>query len=596
MNTPISEATYMQGRPKPVVFRKVDRPDVTITIIGDFDSREIADLRAPKEGKIGEAYVAENLVFLWDVGRGVWVAEGQVGDIWEPVPYRPFDTFNAPTLSEEEMLKHNPNASKEASNLMGGYIYVWNSTGGVYENIGRASELLGNGYVPELLGTLSFTMKGNWKDGEPLPEKGAEPGDCYIWEGHCWARTSLHEWKDYGDLSHMASVQFEFLNDCNNHPAPKPVVFRKIVNHDATVNVLYDFVNLEIAEAHAPKEGKPGDAYVADNIVFVWGGYHDDWVAQGKVGEVWEPMPPPTAGLAALFNLPRSPLFGQSEQNILQGHYHDDVRAGYGGTFEQWRNQNGDLNAVLCKAAGKDLQDPIHLESVRSLEEQRLRMHKRELLADVKDHPSLDDVESLLQGALTKLESQESDAAFKALDALKKVKVDLRRKRRNTWLRWMLFWAILGGVVYGLYKWIPTQVVSGHYTVTKTCSVPFGNGTITGMRYYNYGYKSLFGVHMTLESTVRENTDVTRNGQEFTIFGLSPRNEAATEEEMALADKVLKTAEVEVETAPKPPKGKWWRINIWTSDKGTHWMKPAELYLFASEKFTTMVAYKDFCK
>jgi hypothetical protein len=382
---------------------------------------------------------------------------------------------------------------------------------------------------------------------------------------------------------------------------PKPVVFRKVDRHDVTVNVLYDFVTCDIARNHAPKVGKTGEAYIADNLVFLWDVGRGAWVAESEVGEIWEPVPPDTSGLARLFKeLPRSSVFIHdtplSEQQVLQGHYHDDVRAGYGGTFEQWCNQNGDLNAVLHKAAGKDLQDPTHLESVQSLEEQRLRIHKRELLSEVKEHPSLDDVASILEGALTKLETAESDAAFKALDALKKVKVDLRRKRRNTWLRWMLFWVIVGGVVYGLYKWIPTQVVTGRYTVPKTCSVPFGNGLIQGMRYYNYTYKSLFGVHFTLESTVREETDVSKNGQEFTIFGLSPRNEDATEEEMALADKVLKAAEVEVEGTPKPPKGKWWRINVWSSDKGTQWMKPAELYLFASEKYTTMVAYKDFCK
>jgi hypothetical protein len=285
-----------------------------------------------------------------------------------------------------------------------------------------------------------------------------------------------------------------------------------------------------------------------------------------------------------------------TNEEILAKHFSLDVGAGYGGTYGEWCSQNGDLNAVLRSASGYTAQDPDHLEYVRRLEEQRMRIHQRDILADAKEHPSLDDVSSLLEGALQKLEGEESDAAFKALDALKKVKVDLRRKRRNTWLRWLLFWAIVGGAVYGLYKWLPTQVVSGHYTVPKTCSVPFGNGLIQGMRYYNYSYKSLFGVHFTLESTVREETDVTKNGQEFTIFGLSPRNEAATEEEMALADKALKAAEVEVEGAPKPPKGKWWRINVWSSDKGTQWMKPAELYLFASEKYTTMVAYKDFCK
>jgi hypothetical protein len=359
---------------------------------------------------------------------------------------------------------------------------------------------------------------------------------------------------------------------------PDTVFFRKVERPDSRILIIGDYVNLEIANAHAPK-GEIGQAYVADNVVFLWDVQDEAWVAQGVVGDVWEPIPQHAV-----------------DEKFLQDHYHEDVRAGYGGTFEQWRSQNGDLNAALHQAAGKDPQDRTHLESVSALEEQRLRIHKRELLAEVKEHPSLDDVSSILEGALTKLETAESDAAFKALDALKKVKVDLRRKRRNTWLRWMLFWAIVGGVVYGLYKWIPTQVETGRYTVPKTCSVPFGNGLIQGMRYYNYTYKSLFGVHFTLESTVREETDVTKNGQEFTIFGLSPRNEAATEEEMALADKVLKAAEVEVEGTPKPPKGKWWRINVWSSDKGTQWMKPAELYLFASEKYTTMVAYKDFCK
>jgi hypothetical protein len=284
------------------------------------------------------------------------------------------------------------------------------------------------------------------------------------------------------------------------------------------------------------------------------------------------------------------------DDKVLQELYQADVDIGYRGTMEEWRNQNGDLNALLRRATNKCDVHPIRIEEVRALEEQRVRMRERVLLADSKEHPSLDDVTSLLESGLIKLEGEQNDVAIKALDALKKVKVDLRRKRRNTWLRWMLFWVILGTIGYGLYKWVPTQVVTGRYTVSKTCSAPFGNGTIQGMRYYNYTYKSLFGVHFTLESTVREETDVSKDGKEFTVFGLSPRNETATEEEMALADKVLKTAEVDVDAAPKPPKGKWWRINVWPSDKGTQWMKPAELYLFASEKYTTMVAYKDFCK
>lgn len=424
------------------------------------------------------------------------------------------------TFSEEEMLKINPDASKEGVFLIDCYVFGWNKESGLYENLGTAVSLLGRHEPGAGYDVVSFTMKGNWDGSGPLPEEGVEIGDCWIWNEHCWARTSQNVWKDYGDVSGVSSPQYLFLQD-------------------ESLRQLSPLLNPESEAAQS---------------------------------------------------------FLSSEQRFIEGLFHQDVFAGYGGTFEQWRSQNGDLAAVLHKASGKDPQDTTRLERVRALEEQRLRIHRRDLLTDTKAHPSLDDVSSLLEGALEKLEGEESDAAFKALDALKKVKVDLRRKRRNTWLRWIFFWAILGAAIYGLYKWIPTQVTSGRYTVPKTCSAPFGNGVIQGMRYYDYGYKSLFGVHMTLESTVRESTIVSMNGQEFSIFGLSPRNEDSDVPGEPMADRVLKAAEVEVETAPKPPKGKWWRMNIWTSDKGTQPMKPAELYLFASEKFTTMVAYKDFCK
>lgn len=450
---------------------------------------------------------------------------------------------------------------------------------------------------------ISFTMKGFWENDDPLPEEGAEIGDCWIRERHFWARTSQNVWKDYGDINDVGAIQYCFLED-NPPPAPRPVIFRKVERTDVTITIIGDFVNDDIAEHHAPKEGAMGDGYVVDKKVYVWDVQRGEWVFEGMVGDIWEPLPPPTTNLAGLFKtLPRSDIFNGgrhqvqcSAEQVLQSHFHDDVRAGYGGTFERWCSQNGDLNAVLRQAAGHEPQGPVHREAVRNLEEQRVRIHRRDLLADAKPHPSLDEAEKLLEGALEKLEGEESDAAFKALDALKKVRKDQRRKRRNFWLFVITFWAIVAVGVYFLGKWLSTQVVTGRYTVPKHCSVPFGNGKIQGMRYYNYSYKSLFGVHLTLESTIREETDISKDGQEFTVFGLSPRNEDATEEEMALADKVLKAADVEVEGTPKPPKGKWWRVNVWSSDKGSQWLKPAELYLFASEKYTTMVAYKDFCK
>ena len=508
------------------------------------------------------------------------------------------------TFSEEEMLKINPHASKLAGNIMDGYVFVWNKDRELYENIGKVTSLLGRDTPPEFTPPVSFTMKGFWESDGPLPEEDAQVGDCWIRERHFWARTSQNVWKDYGDISDVGSIQYCFLED-NPPPAPRPVIFRNVDDHELTATIIGDFVNREIADAHAPEVGHAGEAYIADNTVFLWDVFNGTgWIESGKVGEIWEPLPPPTSGLADLFKtLPRSDIFNgdrhkdqRSKEQILQSHFHDDVRAGYGGTFEQWCSQNGDLNAVLRQAAGHDPQGPAHLRAVHNLEEQRVRIHHRDLLADAKAHPSLDDAEKLLAGALEKLEGEESDAAFKALDALKKVKKDMRRKRRNFWLFVITFWAIVAVGVYFLGKWLSTQVVTGRYTVPKTCSVPFGPGVIQGMRYYDYSYKSLFGVHMTLESTVRENTIVTTNGQEFSIFGLSPRNEDSDVPGEPMADRVLKAAEVEVETAPKPPKGKWWRMNIWTSDKGTQPMKPAELYLFASEKYTTMVAYKDFCK
>jgi hypothetical protein len=431
---------------------------------------------------------------------------------------------------------------------------------------------LNNGAYP-----ISFEMKGNWDDEKELPEEGAEVGHCYIWKGHFWARNSLGKWVDYGDLSQAGIVQALFLQD--HRQSACVVVFRKVERPDVTVNVCWDFGTREIAERYVPKEGKPDQAYLADGSIFLWAEWKGEWVEDGKIGDVWEPAPPPTS------------------EKFLRELYMVDVRANYPGTFEEWCKQNGDLNALLRMATAAAKSTPVTIPGNYHLPVVTPAPGKdSEQAISEKEHPSLDDVSKLLESGLSKLEGEQSDVALKALDALKKVKVDLRRKRRNTWLRWMLFWVILGAIGYGLYKWVPTQVVTGRYTVSKTCSAPFGNGTIQGMRYYNYTYKSLFGVHFTLESTVREETDVSKDGKEFTVFGLSPRNEAATEEEMALADKVLKTAEVDVEAAPKPPKGKWWRINVWPSDKGTQWMKPAELYLFASEKYTTMVAYKDFCK
>jgi len=406
---------------------------------------------------------------------------------------------------------------------------------------------------------MSFNMIGAFPEDHALPEEGIKPGDCCMRGKHFWAVTEEGAWKDYGDAE---AVPDNISNAVNLHARS------------------YDWERGQInyvGEYPGQYESLPEFLPFVSNIgdVMTWRG--QDWVR--NTTSSWIPYVHPSEDVSV------------DMDKALNGLYQDDVRAGYGGTFEQWRSQNGDLNAVLGAGSGKP-------HSVDQLEEQRVRIHRRDLLADTTDkqHPSLDDVAVLLESAIGKLESEESDAAFKALAALKRVKADQRRKRRNSWLRWILFLCILGGIGYGLYKWIPTQVVSGRYTVPKVCSVPFGNGTISGMRYYEYGYKSLFGIHMTLESTVRESTIVSANGQEFSIFGLSPRNEEASPEEMAVADKVLKAADVEVETAPKPPKGKWWRMNIWTSDKGTQPMKPAELYLFASEKNTTMVAYKDFCK
>lgn len=473
------------------------------------------------------------------------------------------------TFTEEEMLQINPHAVKEAANHMSGYIFVWDSERELYENIGTLDSLRGNYSTVELPKIASFTMKGSFQEDHILPTEGIKPGDCCMRGKHFWAVTSEGVWKDYGDAEALPDG---ISNHVSFNAGPRDWE-RGEINYLGEYPGAYDKL----------PEFLPFVSNIGD--VMTWRGQDwvrnttSSWIPYSRTPEeqcvdVKEAVEPPEPSLS---------------DKLRKEHYLEDVRAGYGGTFEQWCRQNGDLNAVLCMASGTP-------RSVDQLEEQRIRMHQRDLLADSKEHPSLDDVAVLLEGALTKFGNEESDAAFKALDALKKVKVDMRRKRRNAWFRRILFLLILGAIGYGLYKWIPTQVVSGRYTVPKTCSVPFGNGAITGMRYYDYGYKSLFGIHMTLESTVRESTIVSMNGQEFSIFGLSPRNEDATSEEMAVADKVLKVAEVEVETAPKPPKGKWWRMNIWTSDKGTQPMKPAELYLFASEKYTTMVAYKDFCK
>lgn len=339
------------------------------------------------------------------------------------------------------------------------------------------------------------------------------------------------------------------------------IVFERIgVLGGDVVKVIGDFHTREIAAQHAPKVGQKGLAYVADNDVWVWNEEWKAWANEGAVGEVWQVQKPATA-----------PGMAHALKPIWPGH---------GASFP----------SPALPGSARDLEQR---EQRRQAQEKS--QHEKELLIDSKEHPSLNDVATLLEGALNRLEGEESDAAFKALDALKKVRKDLRRKRIRHLMTWLMFLVVAGCGGYLLYKWLPTQVVTGRYTVPKTCSVPFGKGEITGQRFYDYSYKSLFGIHMTLESTVTERTIVNVGGQEVTIFGLAPKLDVPEPEEVPVADQVLKAADVEVVTAPKPPKGKWWRMNVLPGDKGTMNMKPAELYLFFSEKDTAMISYKTFC-
>ena len=369
----------------------------------------------------------------------------------------------------------------------------------------------------------------------------------------------------------------------------------------------------------------------ADELqVYLWGVDTKHWVASGKLnfGELRAAVrvPHPLVGVVVYSKNAADALLGritiigvcnEAEQldkyNYFVNQYSCVIvdQAVYTYTTDKgWVNRGilgGDRWTAVAPSVSPGIQHqttymspaPVHetpltkwvhdtsAEQQRALQEQRISS---------KEHPSLEDVEVLLEHALDTVGRSENDVAVKALEALKKVKKDNRRKRVNLWVRRVLGLVVLGLMVWGLYKWIPTQVTAGYYTVPKSCAAPFGNGELTGTRFYDYKYKALFGIHFTLESTVVERTTVNMIGQEFSIFGLSPRGDAGEVEELPVADKVLKAAEVEVVTAPKPPKGKWWRMNVWASDKGTQPMKPAELYLFASEKNTTMVAYKDFCK
>lgn len=338
------------------------------------------------------------------------------------------------------------------------------------------------------------------------------------------------------------------------------ILFQEIGNPARRVIVIGDFHTGAIADAHAPKVGTPGQAYVADGQVYVWSDEVCGWVNEGRYGVYWTVVKPATApGMEHSFR--SEPIF-----------------------------KNDTIAPPPRPGSNADLE-----QQERQRQWELRQQHEKDLLIDSKEHPSLNDVASLLESALGQLEGEESDAAFKALDALKKVRKDLKRKRLQRIFMWFIAMLVLGGVGYWLYKWIPTQVVTGRYTVPKNCSVPFGKGEITGQRFYDYQYKSLFGIHMTLESTVAERTVVNVGGQEVTIFGLAPKLDVPEPEEVPVADQVLKAAEVEVVTAPKPPKGKWWRLNILPGDKGTMNMKPAELYLFFSEKDTAMVSYKTFC-
>jgi hypothetical protein len=318
--------------------------------------------------------------------------------------------------------------------------------------------------------------------------------------------------------------------------------------HRARLGRMYVLGNYETKAEMESKHptSKGGECVIVNDVVYLWDFDFDEWVPDGKYGREWH-LATPVVAPGMEHAVRNEPVFK-----------HDTIPA------------------------------PPRPGSDEDLRQRRQADRESRLLANSKEHPSINDAISMLEG-------EESDAAFKALDALKKVRKDIRHKRIRSFFTWLLFFIAVGCGGYLLYKWLPTQVVTGGYTVPKNCSAPFGKGEVTGTRYYDYRYQSLFGIHFTLESTVTERTVLNVGGQEFTVFGISPKLDVPAVEEEPVADKVLKAADVEVHAAPKPPKGKWWRLNILPGDKGTMNMKPAEMYLFASEKDTAMVSYKTFC-
>ena len=178
------------------------------------------------------------------------------------------------------------------------------------------------------------------------------------------------------------------------------------------------------------------------------------------------------------------------------------------------------------------------------------------------DTRNLNTLEKSLEKAL---EGFEGDVGVKALEALKKVRHNIRRKKIKSWIRRFWFFVFLCVVATGAYFYVLQNYKKVPHSMYRTCTVKFGEGAITGTREFLYISHSLFGWEVIDKSSMDSTTRITLTGDKMTILGLDDQRK------------------------------KFWRVNTTNGDRGNPIVKPANEYIFLGDKGEAMITSDAFC-
>jgi hypothetical protein len=127
----------------------------------------------------------------------------------------------------------------------------------------------------------------------------------------------------------------------------------------------------------------------------------------------------------------------------------------------------------------------------------------------------------------------------------------------------VIFLGIGGLAKYGHMQYVESGMRYSDYRPCKYENEKHGV-VITGRRSYSYMQHSVFGFQFRDMSKVDEQTQIDVTGDSITVVGMSPEN--------------------------------WWSLYVGPGERGIQILKPAQTYVFTSDKKAAVVNYNDFCR